>query len=82
MHEKIEAYVKLWESRCYPDGIPDEAPIELERMGLVPSYRRIAGAILKNDHALQSLGFVPKVSPYYNALKKIEIDARKDCLNK
>lgn len=55
-------------------GIPDESPQEI--LEKVPSYKRIAMAILKNDYPLQSLGFTPKKSIFYNALKKIEIDAR------
>ncbi len=77
MKEKINQYVKTWESRCYSDGIPDEAPKELEVRGKVPSYRRIAIAILKNDYSLKSLGFTPKKSKYYDHYKKIELQQRK-----
>ena len=49
MKHRIEAYVKLWENRCYKNGIPDEADDILESLGKVPSYRRIAKAILNND---------------------------------
>lgn len=74
--EKIGEYVRQWEGRGYEAGIPDEAPAELERNGLVPSYRRICIAILKNDHPLKTLGFTPTKSKYYGILKRIEIDAR------
>jgi len=76
MKLKIIDYVKTWENRGYKDGIPDEAPIMLEQLCKVPSYRKIVMAILKNDNNLQSLGYTPKKSIYYNILKKIEIDAR------
>lgn len=33
-------------------------------------------AILNNDHGLQSLGFTPKKSEYYNILKRIELKER------
>jgi predicted phosphoadenosine phosphosulfate sulfurtransferase len=56
--------------------LPDEAPIELEKNNLVPSYRRICLAILKNDHNLTSLGFVGKKTKYYNDLKYIELKER------
>jgi predicted phosphoadenosine phosphosulfate sulfurtransferase len=77
MKEKILQYIKTWEARGYSDGIPDEAPIELENRNKVPSYRRICLAILRNDYSLKSLGFTPKKSKYYSAYKKIEIDGRK-----
>lgn len=53
----MKDYVKKWESRCYFDEIPDEAPRKLEDSGRVPSYRRIAIAILNNDLCFHSLGF-------------------------
>jgi predicted phosphoadenosine phosphosulfate sulfurtransferase len=74
---KIENYIKTWEQRCYPNGIPDAAPIELESKGLVPSYRRICLAILKNDPTLKSIDFNPPKSKYYSDLKRIEISQRK-----
>ncbi len=76
MEQRIRSYIKLWENRCYQSGIPDEAPEELERNELVPSYRRICIAILKNDVSLKSLGFTPKYSNYYSALKQIELSKR------
>lgn len=74
MEKRILQYVNTWEQRCYSSGIPDEAPDEINDM--VPSYKRIALAILKNDCQLKSLGFTPKKSKFYNILKKIEIEKR------
>lgn len=76
MKQKIEKYIQTWEQRCYSNGIPNEAPIELEVRNKVPSYRRICFAILKNDYALKSLGFTEIKSKYYHAYKKIEIENR------
>lgn len=76
MREKIIDYIRMWENRCYKDGIPDELPDNLETIDRIPSYRKIAIAILKNDNSLKSLGYTPKKSIYYNILKKIEIDER------
>jgi predicted phosphoadenosine phosphosulfate sulfurtransferase len=76
MKKKIQDYIKTWENRCYSDGIPDEAPHELEIRNKVPSYRRICFAILRNDYPLKSLGFTPTKSKYYDAYKRIELDAR------
>lgn len=68
MRDKIQQYIKLWERRCYSD-LPDEAPREIN--DLVPSYRRIAIAILKND--LSYIGIAPPQSEYYGILKCIEL---------
>lgn len=72
MHKQIENYVMTWESRCYFNGIPDEAPEEIKH--LVPSYKQIAICILKND--FRTIGIEPKKSLYYDVLKKIELSAR------
>lgn len=74
VHAKIKQYVEEWEQRCYSEGIPDEAPIEINDK--VPSYKKICIALLKNDYNLKSLGYEPKKSKYYSILKRIEIDAR------
>ncbi len=75
MKAKIRKYISVWEKRGYQNGIPDEAPIEFDPT-MVPSYRAICVAILKNDVALASLGFQRPQCDAYMALKKIEIDAR------
>jgi predicted phosphoadenosine phosphosulfate sulfurtransferase len=71
MVNEIQAYIKTWENRCYNTGIPDECPNEID--DLVPSYKKIAIAILKNDYSLKTLGFNVKVSKYYHILKRIEL---------
>ena len=72
MEKEILNYIKEWESKCYTEGIPDTAPLEI--FDKVPSYHKIAVCILKND--LRPLGIEPKKSKYYSILKRIEIDAR------
>jgi predicted phosphoadenosine phosphosulfate sulfurtransferase len=47
--EKVNKYLKTWESRCYSDGIPDEVPALLARTLRAPSYKAIAMAILRNN---------------------------------
>ena len=76
MKRKINQYIKTWEQRCYSNGIPDEAPERLEALNKVPSYRKIALAILKNDYSLKSLGMQVNVSNYYHELKRIELKNR------
>ena len=74
IQDRLQKYVKDWECKCYLNGLPDEAPDEISDM--VPSYKRIAIAILKNDHALTSLGFSQPKSAVYSQLKRIEISKR------
>ena len=76
MRRKVQRYVRAWERRGYPAGIPDEVPERLMQLGLAPSYKAVCIAILKNDHSMQSLGFTPRPSPWYTALKRIELSAR------
>lgn len=71
MRNRIEKYIKDWENKCYLNGIPDEVPTEIK--DLVPSYKRICIAILRNDYPLKSLGFTPKPCKSYNELKRIEL---------
>lgn len=73
MKRKIQNYVNQWEQQCYSNGVPDEAPKELEKRDLVPSYRRICIAIMKNDNNLKSLGFSSNKSVYYDNIKYNEL---------
>jgi len=74
--QRVKDYIKLWEFRCYSNGIPDEAPEEIHQM--VPSYKRIAASILNNDLQLVQLGYKPKHTEWYDTLKKIELSQRGD----
>ena len=78
MRAKVENYIKIWEGRCYSEGIPDEVPDRLDQLNRVPSYKRIVKAILTND-----LGKIAKLkkSKYYSIFKAIEIGER-DSLKK
>ena len=73
---RVRQYIESWLVRGYADGIPDEVPVPLMRLGLAPSHRAIAEALLRNDMALLSLGFSPPTSEWYGTLKRIEISAR------
>ena len=74
MLKEVKDYILKWE-RVYSNGIPDEAPIRLNQLNKVPSYKRIALAILNND--LEKIG-VKKRSYWYSELKRIELEARGD----
>ena len=73
MIEKIKSYIQKWEQNGYSDGIPDEAPYELEIRNKVPSYRKICIAIMKNDYQCKTLGYTNDKSIYYNELKYQEL---------
>lgn len=77
MRKLIQQYIAKWKQRGYPEDIPDEVPSELMRLNLAPSYKAIAIAILSNDHGMTSLGFAPKHSPWYDAIKKVELEERR-----
>ena len=64
MNKEINQYIKHWESNCYLNGLPDEAPSEIKH--LVPSYKNIAMSILRNDISI--IGFARKKSEYYNSI--------------
>ena len=78
MKAKIDKYIASWKRKGYPQGLPDEAPVRLEELGKVPSYRAICIAIMKNDKALESLGFTRKPCSLYMELKREEIALRGD----
>lgn len=57
--KKIRKHITWWEKYhgCTLDQIPDEADSKLETMHKVPSWRRIARAIERNDFYMKRLGF-------------------------
>jgi predicted phosphoadenosine phosphosulfate sulfurtransferase len=54
---KITMFLKWWQDRGYPDGIPDEADYELERSKEAPSWRRVCKSLLRNDYWCKGLSF-------------------------
>ena len=76
MKDKINKYIKDWETNCYSNGIPNEVEDRLSQLNKVPSYKMICIAILKNDFALESLGFNKDHSKIYSELKRIELTER------
>jgi len=65
MQNKVLLFQRWWMARGYPDGIPDEAPYELEAARLVPSWRRICKSLLRNDYWCKGLGFTQHKSRAY-----------------
>ena len=69
MKQIVENYICKWKE-IYSKDIPDEAPHRLDYLNKVPSYKRIALAILNND--LSKIGHSFN-SGYYSKLKEIEL---------
>jgi predicted phosphoadenosine phosphosulfate sulfurtransferase len=62
---KILLFCRWWEERGYPDGIPDEAELNLEMKRDVPSWRRVCKTLLRNDYWCKGLGFTQHKSAAY-----------------
>jgi len=62
---KVLLFEKWWVERGYPDGIPDEAPAELEAARKVPSWRRVCKSLLRNDYWGKGIGFSQHKSEAY-----------------
>jgi predicted phosphoadenosine phosphosulfate sulfurtransferase len=68
---KILLHEKWWVERGYTDGMPDEAPYELEAQRLAPSWRRVCKSLLRNDHYCKGLGFTQHKSNAYDAYQRL-----------
>lgn len=62
---KIFMFQKWWMERGYPEGIPDEADLNLEMKRDVPSWRRVCKSLLRNDYWCKGLGFSQHKSDAY-----------------
>lgn len=62
---KILMFQRFYMERGYSDGIPDEAPYELEQSRKAPSWRRVCKSILRNDYWCKGLGFSQHKSSGY-----------------
>lgn len=70
--ERFGVFVTWWLKRGYKDGIPDEAPYELESEKLVPSYRRMCKVLLRNDWWCKGLSFSQPTSEAYKKFKDMK----------
>lgn len=68
---KIAVFIKWWQERGYPNGIPDEADAKLEAEKKVPSWKRICKALLRNDYWCKGLSFSQTKSEAYERYCKI-----------
>lgn len=55
--DKIAVFLRWWQLKGFPDGIPDEADKKLEAARKAPSWRRICKALLRNDYWCKGLSF-------------------------
>lgn len=72
-HYKIrfKKFIAGWQDRGYKT-IPDEAPLTLENMCWVPSWRRLCRVILRNDYWCKGLGQTQPKSDAYIHFKEIK----------
>ena len=74
---KVAVFLHWWESRGYPDGIPDEAPSAAEAAKEVPSWRRVCKALLRNDYWCKGLSFTQTKSTAYAKYQKVMKERRR-----
>jgi predicted phosphoadenosine phosphosulfate sulfurtransferase len=69
--ERFIKFIVGWKKRGY-DFIPDEAPHDLEVKCWVPSWKRMARCILRNDYYCKGLGQTQPKSEAYEKYKAIK----------
>lgn len=68
---KIAVFLRWYQERGYPNGIPDEADPKLEASKEAPSWRRVCKALLRNDYWCKGLSFTQHKSEAYDRYKKV-----------
>jgi len=64
---KIAVFLKWYESRGYPDGVPDDGPLDKSK----PSWKRICKSLLRNDYWCKGLSFTQHKSAAYDKYLKL-----------
>lgn len=64
---KIAVFLKWYEDRGYPDGIPDDGPVNKG----APNWKRIAKALLRHDYWCKGLSFSQHKSGAYEKYTKL-----------
>jgi len=72
---RFKKFIVGWKKRGYKI-IPDEAPHNLEVKQWVPSWRRMARCILRNDYYCKGLGQTQPKSEAYQKFKSIQLKNR------
>jgi predicted phosphoadenosine phosphosulfate sulfurtransferase len=73
---KFKKFIVGWKKRGY-ESIPDKAPHTLEVKQWVPSWRRMARCILRNDYYCKGLGQAQPKSEAYQKFKSIQLKNRR-----
>lgn len=73
--QRFKKFIVGWKKRGY-ETIPDEAPHELEVKCWVPSWKRMARSILRNDYYCKGLGQTQPKSEAYQKFKAIQLKNR------
>lgn len=68
---KIAVFLKWYQDRGYPNGIPDYADAKDEASKKVPSWRRICKTLLRNDYWCKGLSFTQTKSESYEKYLRI-----------
>jgi predicted phosphoadenosine phosphosulfate sulfurtransferase len=74
--ERFIDWMQRWKQRGYYNGIPDEAPRELENKYWAPSWRRLCKVLLRNDWWCKGLGLTQPKSEAYGKYLKIKKERR------
>lgn len=65
--DKIAVYLRWYQLRGFPAGIPDDGPLEKD----TPSWKRVCKALLKNDYWCKGLSFSQHTTGAYEKYKKL-----------
>ncbi len=65
--DKIAVFLKWYQDRGYPNGIPDDGPLDKS----APSWKRICKALLRNDYWCKGLSFSQHKSEAYERYTKL-----------
>ena len=68
---KIGVFLRWYETRGYPSGIPDEADAAEEAQRKAPSWRRVCRVLLKNDWWCKGLSFGMTKSTAYERYMRV-----------
>lgn len=71
--DKIAVFLKWYQDRGFPNGIPDDGTLDKEK----PSWKRICKSLLRNDYWCKGLSFSQHKSDSYDAYKKLMQRRRK-----
>jgi len=74
---KIAVFLKWWQMRGFPEGIPDETDPKLEAARKAPSWRRICKTLLKYDYWCKGLSFTQHKSDAYERYLQVMKNRRR-----